>query len=967
MLKRILIIIYILRCLTIYSQDFFQENDPRILNIDRLNGIQSLSISGIVQDKDGIIWMGSQGALHRFDGLNMTVYSSDPFDENTLPNDLVQTLSYDKKRHRLIIGTYNGISIFDIESKTFTNFSADKDKEISLSNNIVIAVQVDNQDNIWVGTMDGLNLINKDLTKITKLPTIHHTIRTLYLDSENRMWVGGYDGIDIYNTKTLLSTTLDVKLPSNLVMKIIGSGKDSVLIGMWDGGVVEYSITTGIINNYTLPDNNVYSLAKTSDDTIWAGSWGGGIWSKSKNGDERVIKDELANGVIYSLFEDRSGLLWIGTNGGGAHIISPRKRNYSYITSSNKNEGWLPKGKISEIYRDSNNNLWIAVYGTGLFLYNEVDKVAQSYPMIGSNINHMTTDSQGRIWVSTDTGLATLDMQNRSYTSWDDLYPDLKLSHNIITHVLEDSEGKFWISTYGEGINIVDLQNNTILNMKYSETDNKTISDNIVYHILEMKDGTKWLSTNSGLSRYDKDKENFTRFRKIPGNRESLSGNITRTLFEDSSGNLWIGTYSSGLNVYNDKTGTFKSYSTKDGLSSNNVLTISEDNDKNIWVSTRSGLNVLTPKNGKIKSLTEEDGLFSIFFNSGFFKEKNGDLLFGGANGVTKISNFKRFPNKSPPRILLTEFSVLHEIKDIKDKDTISLNYNENYISFGFIGIDYESPTKITYKYKLEGLNNSWIDSGTRNFAEYTSLKPGKYQFSVKSINSNGIESLETIDISIIINKPWFKTWIAYIIYIVLIIGVIYLLIRLKYSMILGEKNRELKILNKRLEMLSIKDSLTGTYNRFYFDKTYLKEFNRAHRQSIPIAVIFIDIDDFKEVNDKYGHAIGDTVIRSISDVLTNAIKRDSDFISRYGGDEFIAFLYNVDKNGIEAVTNNIIRSVHNVQIERTKINPSVSIGVSIQTPDSIITANSIIENADKALYKAKSRGKDRVVFFKEE
>ncbi len=746
-------------------------------------------------------------------------------------------------------------------------------------------------------------------------------------------------------------------------MKVIGHDSESILIGMWEGGVLEYEINTGESKHYTTLNNNIYSLEVTDDGTIWAGSWGGGIWTKSSSGNITNITDKLSNGVIYTLFKDRSGLLWVGTNGGGAHTISPRKKDYRYIASSDTKEGALPTGKVSYIYRDIDKNLWISINGKGLYLYDEKDKIATHYNTIDLTIHHIINDKNGRLWVSSDSGLMLMNVKDNSYTLWEELYPELPLSHRIITHFYETTSNEIWISTYGEGINVVDIDNKLIKYFKSEKDNEDSLSDNIIYNVLERDNGSIWITTNHGLNRYNRESSSFKRYNRDRDSESSLSGDNTRFLYEDSSQNLWIATMNSGLNRYIDNSNTFEHYTTREGLSSNNIFSILEGKDNQIWISTSAGISMIHTTKKQIKTLNEDDGLHTIFFYKGSFKDVNGEMLFGGIHGITKISSFKQNSNNFPPPIIFTSVHIQHKEIKFKNEEVLNLRYDQNHIGFNFIGLDYETPKKITYKYKLEGFDNGWQSSGTRNYVNYTSLNSGDYMFKVKAINSDGIESISPITLSFSIKKPWFRTWFALTIYIIVLFSIIYLFIRWRYATILTLKNQELEKMNKQLEILTIKDPLTNTYNRPYFEKAYIKEFHRSRRISIPLAVIFIDIDNFKVLNDKYGIEIGNLALITVSNILLSTIKRSIDFISRFDGDEFIVILNNTNVDGTEQVIKRIFEEISNLNIKEFKEPLTVSIGVHVGIPDNHISSQFLLDQAEEALLKAKNRGKNRVEF----
>ena len=172
-----------------------------------------------------------------------------------------------------------------------------------------------------------------------------------------------------------------------------------------------------------------------------------------------------------------------------------------------------------------------------------------------------------------------------------------------------------------------------------------------------------------------------------------------------------------------------------------------------------------------------------------------------------------------------------------------------------------------------------------------------------------------------------------------------------------------LKIKNDMLEKLSMYDGLTNIRNRRFFDETFEKTFNEIKRDKKSLAVLMIDIDFFKPYNDNYGHGQGDETLRKVAKALEKTIKRASDFVARYGGEEFVILLKDINKDGVEAVANNLLNAVRELKIthEFSKIENyvTVSIGASYYNSSSDITKLELLLKADETLYSVKNSGRN--------
>ncbi len=170
------------------------------------------------------------------------------------------------------------------------------------------------------------------------------------------------------------------------------------------------------------------------------------------------------------------------------------------------------------------------------------------------------------------------------------------------------------------------------------------------------------------------------------------------------------------------------------------------------------------------------------------------------------------------------------------------------------------------------------------------------------------------------------------------------------------EQKRELEESNRKLEMMAQKDGLTGVRNRRYFDEILAFEWRRAFRMQQSLSLLFLDIDNFKDFNDKYGHQAGDACLKKVAEELKKHAKRSTDTVARYGGEEFVVLLSDSDHEGTGKLAEEIRAGMEALGI-------TVSIGAARMTPAEDVTKEDLIREADQAMYKAKRKGKNRVEF----
>ena len=975
----------LLLCLLLYQSSFavlfFQDGRiPSIDKIDRDTGLSNLSVSSIVEDRDGFLWFGTQGGLNYYDGKKFTAIRNNPFVQNGLVHNLIQTMYYNQENHELWIGTYQGISRYDINQETFVNYEPG---ETGLTHPVIVAITKDSQGQFWAGTLNGLNRIDPETHEIQQYPVPGNVVRSLHEDSLGRLWIGTYEGLCYFNISTDSVEKYEKALPSSNVMVIREYTPQKLHLGLWGGSVAILDLETGFLEEIPLPDNRIYTLTMTDDGTLWAGSWGGGLFALPVNGDLVHFSPGnkeagISHPVAYSLLQDSSGILWLGTNGGGINKINPRKINYVKFRHDPDNPDSLRYGKINSIYRDNTGILWVAIYNEGVQRWDSEKEVFISYRKGAGgkhslDTNAVTTiaESEGQLLLGTDKGIYRYDRQKDTFSAWN-ILPE---QENV--YGLTSRPGELWIGTYSSGVYRYSYTEGTLESFRDGAGGTGgRISDNLIYQIITDGTDSVWVATNNGLNRIDTQTGKVEIFYKEPGNRSALASNNIRTLLKDSSGQIWIGSVGGGLAKYLGD-GKFTTYTEAEGLSSNVVSSILEGDDGRIWVSTHEGISVFYPETETLETLTPSDGIGGWEFNAGAFKDTDGTLFFGGIHGVTGISDTFLSASAPPAKMFIYGLEVfqkpLSEKRTLYNEQEVRLPFDQNFVGFHFVALDYDAPEKIRYYYRLEGFDADWVSADTRDYASYSNLPPGKYVFSVYGETIRGNQS-ETAFMTLVIQSPWYQTPVAYLAFIALFLILLWGIIKLYEGRRLQEKNKELsglneklESLNQELESLSVKDTLTGLYNRRYLGQQLEEYIHLARRSQCPISLAMVDIDNFKKFNDEYGHIAGDYLLADLALAISHAMPRNTDFAARFGGDEFLVVLYDTNQEGALRVLEKIREQVRGLHVREEFGTAadylSISAGLLTLIPESTHTAESLINQADMRLYQAKQQGKNRIIF----
>ena len=617
-------------------------------------------------------------------------------------------------------------------------------------------------------------------------------------------------------------------------------------------------------------------------------------------------------------------------------------------------------------------------------------------------------DQSGVLWVGTvDGGLNRLDPATGSFERYThDPEDQTSLSAIGVPAILEDSEAVLWVGTYGGGLNRFDRETGTFVRYTHDPERPTSLGSNRVMTIAEDSSGVLWIGTaGGGLNRLDRANRTFSRYQHDPADPESLASNEVVSILEDEAGTLWVGTQG-GLNRWEKDhrdahRGVFTRYTERDGLPNNFVYGILEDDDANLWISTNRGLSRFNPATETFKNFDVTHGLQSNEFNIGaYYASATGEMFFGGVNGFNAFHPKDVRGNLHGPPIVLTGFLKFNQPVELEsavsDLDRIELGYRDYVVSFEFAALDFTAPEKNTYAYKLDGFDTEWMQLGNNRRVTYTNLAAGDYTFRVKGANNEGVEGEAGLAIPMHVVPPPWRTWWAYGIYAMLFYGVLFAYARSQQRKLereaeysrklerdveartreLAEGKEDLEKLNVKLEEASLTDALTGLKNRRYVVTYVRKEMdellenyelyrNNERQPAHDRVLLMIDLDDYKGINDTYGHTAGDEVLVRIREVLEGAC-RESDTLVRWGGDEFMVTGSTTDAHAIELLAERIRSAVEACRFDfggEEEARLSCSIGFACfpfaSAAPHLLTWEQVLAIADRALYASKNTGRN--------
>ena len=505
--------------------------------------------------------------------------------------------------------------------------------------------------------------------------------------------------------------------------------------------------------------------------------------------------DDLASlgaDVVLALFEDRAGVLWVGTAQGAdrsnrredqfihyeALRDPPEARTYSLDVSGllqDAQPAVLSDATVLALHEDASGVLWIGTFDGGLnrldrqggrltvYRHDPDDPASLSSDRVGA----LFEDHAGSLWVGTGSGwLERFDPQTGTFLHARQLGDE-------VSAIAEDPAGNLWIGTSGEGLYRLGSDRLTLEHYPHFWRDpdhwwrNGSLSSHVISNLQVDRAGVLWAGTlYGGINLWGQVEDRFTHLRHDAADPNSLSHDRVLSILEDPPGDVvWIGTEGGGLDRYDRATQTFSHYTSTDGLPGDTVGCILADEAGFLWLATVQGLSRFDPATGTFRNYDRRDGVGVLSAGAAgpgsCRRSQAGELFFGGAGGLYAFHPEQIQENLLPPPVAITALKIFDETayRHLARGQEIRLSYGDNFLSFEFAALDYTMPEKNQYAYRLEGLDRDWVYAGTRRHADYPDLDPGAYTFRVKGSNSDGVWNEEGATVRITVEPPFWQTW----------------------------------------------------------------------------------------------------------------------------------------------------------------------------------------------------------------
>lgn len=880
-LRSFLVVILLIPVRILFSQDLVTD----IESYSVVDGLSQTSINAIYQDSKGYLWIGTQGGLNRYDGYKFKTFSPQIQRKNTISGNFITCIAEDKHGN-IWIGTRTGLNKYSYSDEKFTSYHHESGNLLSISSDDVQGLYFDKRGNfwiktaealdrmdiasgnfyhypfysylfnfdnerinfpiiedddgkLWVGTKDGLNFLDRSSLLFDRYAQNESNrgdwssdvISSLLVSRDNRMWVGTSNGLFFFDKKTKTFLQPDV-------LKVLGNKKINALLE--DNRGIVFIATEHGLYNYFPALNKIKEFEATEN------------------------YDELQSQIL-SLYQDKAGIIWIGTNRGLVKVNVYAKK-FKLINKDSEPQIQLTSYDIASIYKEKENLLWIGTWGEGLNALDLTDNSVRRFNLDprnqNSDLNYVHSifkDRKNNYWLGTRDGVMLFNVATGTVTGICDVFKIegcRYLKGNRISNITEDDFGNLWFTTY-YGLFKLNNARSELKDWLYIPDDTSSMPSNINYCIDKDKQGFFWIGTEKGLVKFDpitgRIKQRSSTFlqEKFMGNSIIYSLEV-----DEENKAIWAGT-DNGMIRFDFNCNVVKVFTEVEQLSGNVVYSILKDNFNNLWLSTNRGINKFNIQNESIISYDLNDGLQNYEYNLGAaLRDKSGNFYFGGISGLNIIRPDSVARNSVVPNVVVTNIEIIDKNgirKTVKAVDNkITLPYGTSLLTLDFAALDFAFPSKNQFKLKFYNDEEpEWINFRNTNTATFTNLEAGEYIFRLIGSNSDMAWNSKGIEYKIVVESPFWLTTLAFYLY-AIFAGLIFLGIYQLRTSQFHKTNKLLKqqeIIAKEMlrqkEELSIKNkNITDSINYAKRIQEALMPSERQIRKAFPDSFVLLKPKD---------------------------------------------------------------------------------------------------------------------------
>jgi ligand-binding sensor domain-containing protein/serine phosphatase RsbU (regulator of sigma subunit) len=806
------------------------------------DGLAQSQVLSVFQARTGLMWFGTNsGGASSFDGIRFRNYT----EKNGLVNNIIYSIT-DTRDGSILFGTYGGLSVYN--GFTFRNFT----DSTGLPHKRVYKIVRDETGKVWVGTAKGVCCyVGNKLVPFKNNEILNQSsVFAIYADSKGGIWFGTLNnGVIRYANNEFKQFSEKEGLCNNFVRSIIEEKDGSILICTNNG--INRLIGNTFDKHFAGPGGDQISFSGSTydkDGNIWLAAGAGAYKFDGSTYKRFYEKNGMGTTSLFSICCDREGNMWFGTAGTGVSKLS--KETFFNLNTSDS----LPRDYVNSVFIDSKNNRWISMQNAGVVKMNEHNHIVAYFStdlkhpenhLASNTINSMLETADGKMWFATGNGLSVYD--GKIFKNY---FVEDGLKDNKVYALDAGNYGRIWIGTKSgvcyfnpsaprnpkEPMFTDFLRLNTLLEKDYK----------VIPCIHTCKNGDTWFATEKGVIRADQNSvAHYSKKNQFTDKRVSC-------IAEDEKGDMWFGT-DDGVFVFDGK--KFAKADENTGLTSNKIYLLAFDKKGYLWVGTNKGLDRLEADKFRsageihVKHYGKEEGFLGVECNvNAFSKDDKGRIWFGTIKGVTvydpsldRVNVVEPLTAVSKIRLFFQDADFTPWSKGIDSVDGLPKNlvlpFNKNHITFDFRGVSLTIPSKVQYRFKLEGIDGDWVPSTFKNEATYSSLPPGEYTFLLKASNDDGLWNKEPFQYQFVILPPWYKTWWFYTLCIIIVLTGVYLFIKIRTAQLIKTQiTLETQVRERTSELREEKEKVEVVNREITAQKSIIETKNRDITDSIRYA-----------------------------------------------------------------------------------------------------------------------------------
>ncbi|MEM1042115.1 MAG: two-component regulator propeller domain-containing protein [Bacteroidota bacterium] len=741
-------------------------------------GLSQVTVTSVAQDAEGFVWIGTDDGANRFDGYTFEVFRHAAGDSASLPHSSVEDLHVDGEGTLWLATFGGGLARFDPSTQGFRSYLPD----VAPDAQRIVAIHEAADGTFWLGTNGGLLRFDPATEGFRwMLSDTYPSVAKVTSSPDGMLWLGTQRGLVRLDPAT--GTTRRFRVTADSSVSAVHVAADGAVWAGTADGLARLDPAAETVTTFGGWTGRVMDLLPDGSGRLWLAVAGSGLVRfDPATGEAQPVarQPDAPSGFptvrARTLFADASGLLWVGTYNAG--VAKQRDTPFTPLVHRPAAPAdRVPPPAVGALADDAEGRVWLGSFGSGVARYDPATGRFERFTAVTSGLptdaaRAVAMGSDGRVWIGSTAGAGRLDPETRRYVPVPRALPgggSAPLGRVIDFHRAHD--GSLWVASYETGPCRLDPAADRFRCL-LDERPGLELSNRNTYAVYLDRAGRLWASPwGGGVDVIDLATGASTTFRHADADPAALSHDSVVGVTETSDGAFWVSTYGGGLNRFDPATATFDALTTADGLRSNVVYGVLEAGDGALWMSTNRGLVRFRPPaadaplaDGAVEVFSSLDGLPGDEFNGhALARLRSGALAFGGPRGLTLFDPAAVQRRTYAPPVVLTDVRVMEQSVPFYDAarggPQLRLGHRRNFLAFEFAALDFDAPQAARYAYRLDGLDAGWVEAGTRRYAAYAGLRPGRYVLRVSGTNSDGVWSPHEARFAFEIVPPFWQTW----------------------------------------------------------------------------------------------------------------------------------------------------------------------------------------------------------------